>query len=180
MSAMKYISLLFFAFLLTACSLQGAADDLASRETQARANVIVDQIMAGDFSALETLPDAEGEAFERAVENMRGQVRNGTERARNLVGVKSGKPDGERRSFNLAYEVDTAAGFTVISQTYTVDGNKEPRLSGVNVTGSDESMAAQIRRLKSALKLIGGALLLSLFLIYLTLRRRPKAAEPTA
>jgi hypothetical protein len=145
---------------------------MAEPELQAQANAVVDQIMAGDFSSLAALDGAEGEAFEAAVESMRAQVRSGVEEARNLVGAQGGNNAANGEVVNLAYEVQTPDGFTIISQTYTQAEGESPTLSAINVAGSDKSLAAQMRRLKSAGKLVGGALLISFILIFMIMFRR--------
>ena len=156
------------ALCLAACSAQSTLATLPG-DVRAQAVANVDRIMAGDMAVVrEAFPDASGEAFEAAIARMDVEARRGEERARNLVAAETNRAD-----FRLAYEVETPAGFTVISQTFA-PATSEARLAAIDVVGSDTSLAAQKRRLNTAARLIGGAFLLGLIGIGLALlRNRP-------
>ena len=173
------VLIFIFAMLLAAC---GGVEQTSKRvpsEVRAEADQVVDEVMSGDLSAVrEAFPDAEGEQFESFIERSRSAVREGTERARNLVGVQVGRGDGGV-SYRLAHEVETDAGFTVISQTYGGPNGETPILRAIEVNGSDSSLAAQQRRLGMATRLIFIALLLGVLLsgfLFLRVRRRSHAA----
>ena len=178
--------LLSLPLSLAACSLQGMAERSVPDAVRAEANRVVDEVMEGDLSALrEAFPSESSAEFEAALARMAEEVRPGTERARNLVGFQSSAStelgSGSQRGYNLAYEVDTPNGFTVISQTYQGENGAPPRLVSLNVKGSDESTAAQIRRLGMAARLVGAALLMGLVLMgFILLRTRGRdEASPT-
>ena len=154
--------------LLAACSANATRSAMPETvRTESARNV--DRIMAGDMAVVrEAFPDASGATFEAALNRIDAEARRGEERARNLVAAETNRAD-----YRLAYEVETPAGFTVISQTFA-PATSEARLAAIDVVGSDTSLAAQKRRLNTAARLIGGAFLLGLIGIGLALlRNRP-------
>ena len=161
---------------LSACSGLEATERRVPEAVKASASALVDEVMAGDVSAVrEAFPTAEGPEFEAFVERTRNAVREGSERGRELVGAQVLR-GGDAAGYNLAYEVETDAGFTVVSTTYTVSPGSEPELRQVSVEGSDSSLGASRRRLGMATRLIGLAFVLGLVLIGVLLFRRRKPA----
>lgn len=172
----RYLVLILAAIILSACSIQGMAEKAVPEPVRDEAHANVTEIMSGDFSSIEAIPGTEGEAFETALSNMQAEVRDGAERARNLVGFQSnvskGTGEATRKSYNLAWEVETAGGFTTISQTFLSEDGSAPALAAVQIAGSDKSTAAQIRRIGMAARIMGVALLIGIALVALFLLRR--------
>ena len=169
-------SVLPLALLLAAC---GSVEQTAKRiplDVQEEADQTVDEVMAGDLSALrEAFPDEASAEFEAFLRRSADAVREGDERARNLVGAQVGR-GSSGNSYRLAHEVETEAGFTVISQTYGGPFEGPVVLRQLEVEGSDSSLAAQRRRLGMASRLIAGAFLIGLlltFALFLRSRRAP-------
>lgn len=155
--------------------MQSLADDLVPDVVSAEADANVSEIMAGDLSAMrEAYPDETSPEFETQLENMAAIVRTGPEIARTVIGVQAGE-DG----YNIAHEVETPEGFTVIAQSFTAPNGAEPRLVRLDVFGSDTSEAARQRRVGGAVRLIGGAVGLALLLMLLILLRTRGKDVPT-
>ena len=141
---------------------------------QSDANALVDEVMAGETArGRAAFPDARGEAFEVFIARLGEAPRAGEELARNLVAAQVMR-GGEAAGYNLAYEVETPNGFTVVSTRYRVEPGGEPRLVDVFVEGSDDSVAASRRRLGMATRLIAFAFALGLVLVGLLWFRRAR------
>ena len=165
-------------FALSACSGPEQAARRIPLDVREQAEVVVDEVMARDLSALrEAFPDETSAEFESFLERSADAVRMGDEVARNLVGAQVARGNSGA-SYRIAHEVETDAGFTVVSQTYGGPFEGPVVLRQLEVEGSDASLAAKRRRLGMATWLIAGAFLIGLILtlaLFVRSRRRTGA-----
>ena len=169
--------LLALVLLLAACSGLDSTVRRVPDAVQSDARALVDEVMAGETARVrEAFPDAEGEQFEAFIARLGTAPRQGEELARNLVAAQVVRGGGAA-GYNLAYEVETPEGFTVVSTRYRVEPGGEPVLVDVFVEGSDSSIAASRRRLGMATRLIALAFGLGIVLVGLLWFRRARAAR---
>ena len=168
---LRPIFLAFSFFLLTACSVEEAAQKILPDEIELKSSEAVDAIMAQDSSYFMSLrPDDKSEdEFRAIIENILSYRSEGAEVARFLVGAQNNvsvsTESGKTRAISATYEVKTDGGYTLIQLGYGSQDAPCCDLASVRVQAFESSPQYKpMQRMFTALKLIGGGLVLAVLL----------------
>jgi hypothetical protein len=184
MSALKYIGYVFCAILLAACSMEGMAEKMVPEDVRADHAAHIDALLAGDDSRIRSAfkddLDFESDAIMKQMESITAAVPEGKELRRDYVGVNSNASisteSGRSRDIDLISEVQTEAGFMLVTSKYGLDATDTCcRLMNINVESFDTSpIRAGLETAMRVAKWVGLGVLLSIILLVTFLIRRSR------
>jgi hypothetical protein len=192
MSVLKYIGYVFCAILLAACSMEGMAEKMVPEDVRADHAAHIDALLAGDDSRIRSAfkddLDFESDAIMKQMESITAAVPEGKELRRDYVGVNSNASisteSGRSRDIDLISEVQTEAGFMLVTSKYGLDATDTCcRLMNINVESFDASpIRAGLETAMRVAKWVGLGVLLSIILLvtFLIRRSRKRRQPPSA
>jgi hypothetical protein len=184
MSALKYIGYVFCAIFLAACSMEGMVEKMVPEDVRADHAAHIDALLAGDDSRIRSAfkddLDFESDAIMKQMESITAAVPEGKELRRDYVGVNSNASisteSGRSRDIDLISEVQTEAGFMLVTSKYGLDATGTCcRLMNINVESFDASpIRAGLETAMRVAKWVGLGVLLSIILLVAFLIRRSR------
>lgn len=184
---MKYLSILFAALIFSACSMQGMVEKAVPENVIADHAAHVDRLLEKDTSRIETAfkLEAVDEASQKQLDQLLANVPDGAEIRRDYVGMNSAVAvnvgEGKTRDINLVSEVQTDAGFMLVTTQYALDGAGDCcMLTNINVEKFETSpMRETLETFARVGKIIGIIILLGILglVFFLTRRSRRKKRE---
>jgi len=184
---MKYLTILFAAFALAACSIEGMVEKSVPENVRADHADHIDKLLARDTSLMEKAfdLDLENDETQSQIAAILEAIPDGKEIRRDYVGMNSSSRisvgEGQSRDINLVSEIQTEGGFLTVTSQYALDANGDCcALTNINVAGFESSpVRAGLEAAAKIGKMIGlgalmGVVALAAFLIF---RRRRKAAQ---
>lgn len=182
----RYLTILFAAFALTACSIQGMVEKAVPEDVRADHTAHIDRILAKDTSRIETAFDLDvsDPDVQSSLKGILNNVSDGKEIRRDYVGVNSAASisagEGKTRDINLVTEIQTEGGYMTVTGQYALGADgKCCVLTNINVLKSDTSpMREGLETFKKIAKIAGLIILLLIAgLAFFLVRRRRKKAE---
>lgn len=183
---MRYLQVLFAAFVLTACSIEGMVEKAVPEDVRADHMAHIDRILEKDMSRIEAAFDLDvsDPDIQKNLQGILDNVSDGEEIRRDYVGMNSASSisvgKGQTRDISLVTEIQTEGGYMTVTGQYALgaDGNCCV-LTNINVVKSDTSpMREGLEMFKKIAKIAGMIILLLIggLVFFLVRRKRKKAA----